>query len=214
MNIKKGRLSRGLLIVFEGIDGSGKSTHARLLHDYLTKKGFDAVVLKEPTKGKWGAKIREIAKFGREKVSLKEELEYFINDRKEDVQNNIKPCLKSKKIVIMDRYYISTMAYQGAIGGDPEEILRINEKFAPPPDAIFLLDIEPEDAMSRIIQGREGINPGFEQVDYLRKVRGVFNSLTLPNLRRIDTRMNIEVISEEIIKQVENLLNQYKKDKD
>lgn len=198
-----------MLIAFEGIDGSGKSTHARLLHDYLTKKGFDAVVLKEPTKGKWGEKIREMAKYGRGEVSLKEELDYFINDRKEDVKNNIEPCLKVKKIVIMDRYYISTMAYQGAIGGDPEEILRINEGFAPPPDIIFLLDIDPEIAISRIIQGRDTTNPRFEREDYLRGVREIFNSLTLPNLKRIDTRMNIKVISEEIISQVDDLLKRY-----
>lgn len=213
MAIRQRRLSRGILIVFEGIDGSGKSTHARLLYNYIIKRGFDAVILKEPTKGRWGDKIREIARHGRGRISPKEELDYFINDRMEDVQNNIKPALKAKKIVIMDRYYISTMAYQGATLGNPEEILRINERFAPPPDAIFLLDIEPDVAISRIMEGRKATNPGFEQEDYLRKVRQIFNGLTLPNLRRIDTRMNIEMISEEILKQVESLLDQYKKDK-
>lgn len=209
MTNRQKKLSRGLLIAFEGIDGSGKSTHAKILYDNLTGTGYDVVLLKEPTRGRWGDKIREIARHGRGKISPKEELEYFINDRMEDVQNNINPALKAKKIVMMDRYYISTIAYQGVTLGNPEEILKINERFAPLPDVILLLDIDPDVAMSRIIQGREGINPGFEQVDYLRKVRDIFNSLTLPNLRRIDTMMNIAAVSEEIKKEVDNLLSRY-----
>lgn len=209
MNIRQRRISRGLLLVFEGIDGSGKSTHARFLYDYLTEEGFDAVIIKEPTKGRWGDKIREIARYGRRGISPKEELDYFINDRIEDVLDNIKPALDAKRIVIMDRYYISTMAYQGALGSDPEEILKINERFAPSPDVIFLLDLDPDIALSRIIEGREGINPGFEQIDYLRKVRAIFNSITIPNMVRIDAGQEIEAVSEVIIKEVEKPLKQY-----
>lgn len=209
MNVRQMKLSKGILIAFEGIDGSGKSTHAKILCDDLIADGFDAVILKEPTNGMWGDKIREIAKFGRGGISPQEELDYFINDRIEDVQNNIGPGLRAKKIVIMDRYYISTMAYQGAILGNPEEIRQLNEKFAPMPDAVFLLDIEPDIAISRIIKGRGGISPGFEQEDYLRRVRDIFNSLDLPNLRWIDAKMDVGQIKGEIDRDVNSLLKRY-----
>jgi dTMP kinase len=209
LNAGQMRLSKGILIAFEGIDGSGKSTHAKILYDDLIARGFDAVFLKEPTNGMWGDKIRKIAKFGREGISPKEELDYFINDRIEDVQNNIGPSLRAKRIVIMDRYYISTMAYQGAILGNPEEIRQLNEKFAPLPDAVFLLDLEPDIAISRIIKGRDIVSPGFEQEDYLRKVRAIFNDLNFPGLRRIDAMLDVRQIKDEIYGDVDALLRKY-----
>lgn len=209
VNIRKKNVSKGILIVFEGIDGSGKSTHAKILFDDLTADGFDAVILKEPTSGKWGEKIREIAKFGRGGISPKEELDYFMNDRREDVELNITPCLNAKKIVIMDRYYISTMAYQGVVGFDPEETRKINEDFAPTPDIVFLLDIEPKVAVSRIMKERGGIYPGFEKEEYLSKVRTIFNSIHMPGLITINTNAEIDSVSDKIISEVDNVLKKY-----
>ena len=207
------KLSKSILIVFEGIDGSGKTTHSNILYNYLTQRGFDSIILKEPTKGKWGEKIKEIAKFGRRGISPKEELEYFINDRLEDVEININPCLAAKKIVIMDRYYISTMAYQGVVGFDPEEIRKMNEEFAPIPDIIFLLDIEPEIAVSRIMTERGGIYPGFEKAEYLKKVRKIFNSINLPALIKINADMEITSVSHRILSEVDDLLKRYEEKK-
>jgi len=159
-----------MLIAIEGIDGSGKTSLAKFLEKKLKKLGFDAILFKEPTKSKYGRKIMES-----DNLSPEEELELFILDRKYDVENNILPALREGKIVLMDRYYYSTMAYQGALGLDVEEIRRRNEEIAPEPDLVIFLDIDPEKAISRIT--RRGKADRFENTDYLKKVREIFLSL-------------------------------------
>ncbi|GJL79828.1 MAG: thymidylate kinase [Nitrospinaceae bacterium] len=180
------KLNRGYLIVFEGIDGTGKSTHCRLLADYLKSSGFPVLRLFEPTQGPWGMKIRKLLTEGRGDVSPEEELRWFINDRKEDVEKNIRPGLDQKKIIILDRYYYSTAAYQGALGFDPEQILRENEAFAPKPDLVFLFVASPEQCLERIQKSRSE-KTSFEKLDYLQKVQQIFDSFSDPVIRRIDT---------------------------
>src|SRR4030042_5497767 len=106
-------LKKGLLIVFEGIDGAGKSTQARLLLRKVRAIGCEAISFREPTRGKWGRAIKRMAKTAGS-LTPEEELDLFIKDRKENVRNNIKPALSGRKVVILDRYYYSTIAYQGA----------------------------------------------------------------------------------------------------
>ncbi len=125
--------SRGRLIALEGIDGSGKSTHLKLAARALREKGFEVTELKEPTGGQWGERIRWLRQGD---VTGREEVELFLKDRQEDVQHNIKPALEAGKTVLIDRYYFSTMAYQGARGIDVEEIRKLNEEFAPVPDLV------------------------------------------------------------------------------
>src|SRR5262249_2995513 len=127
------RLCRGLFIVFEGVDGAGKTTQLRLLDECLRREGYDVVCLKQPTEGTGGTKLRDLAHHGREPVSPAPELEWFIQDRREDVEQNIRPALACGQIVLLDRYYFSTIAYQGALQLDPEEIRVRNQAFAPPP---------------------------------------------------------------------------------
>ena len=122
---------RGWLIVFEGIDGTGKSTQCKEMEVYLNKIGTPVARFREPTDGIWGQKIRKILTVGRGDVTREEELSWFIEDRREDVKNNIVPALSLNKVVLLDRYYYSTAAYQGALGLAPESILRENEIFAP-----------------------------------------------------------------------------------
>ncbi|MBT3366067.1 MAG: dTMP kinase, partial [Nitrospina sp.] len=105
--------ARGVLIVFEGIDGTGKSTQCNLLAKSLSEKKVPNIALAEPTRGTWGMKIRRLLSEGRGDISPEEELSWFVNDRKEDIEINIMPALKENKVVIMDRYYFSTAAYQG-----------------------------------------------------------------------------------------------------
>ena len=167
-------MSQGLFIVIEGIDGTGKSTQSKRLAEWFRSRGRAVVLSREPTDGPWGKKLRESATTGR--LSAEEELECFLNDRGEHVEMSIKPALAEGKVVILDRYYFSTMAYQGARGFDPAEIRRRNEAFAPQPDLLLILDLSVESAHSRIGARGDTANE-FEQRDTLSRCREIFLSL-------------------------------------
>ena len=197
-------MNRGLLIVFEGIDGSGKSTQCRMLADLLNKKGITNISFAEPTRGKWGMKIRQLLAKGRNGISADEELEWFMNDRREDVKQNIEPALRAGKVVLMDRYYFSTAAYQGALGFDPQEIKAENEKFAPVPDRVLVFHNSPEKSLERIESSREG-KSAFEKHDYLIEVQKVFKSFTGSNIRFISSDPSLEKVHEQVLCEVQDL---------
>ena len=197
-------MNRGLLIVFEGIDGSGKSTQCRMLADLLNKKGIANISFAEPTRGKWGMKIRQLLAKGRNDISADEELEWFMNDRREDVEQNIEPALRAGKVVLMDRYYFSTAAYQGALGFDPQEIKADNEKFAPVPDRVLVFHNSPEKSLERIESSREG-KSAFEKRDYLIEVQKVFRSFTGSNIRFISSDPSVEKVHEQVLREVQDL---------
>ena len=197
-------MNRGLLIVFEGIDGSGKSTQCRMLADLLNKKGIANISFAEPTRGKWGMKIRQLLVKGRNGISADEELEWFMNDRREDVEQNIEPALRAGKVVLMDRYYFSTAAYQGALGFDPQEIKAENEKFAPVPDRVLVFHNSPEKSLERIESSREG-KSAFEKRDYLIEVQKVFKSFTGSNIRFISSDPSLEKVHEQVLCEVQDL---------
>ena len=199
------KLNRGFLIVFEGIDGTGKSTHCKLLGQYLAEKGIDALRLFEPTKGEWGMKIRKILADGRRGVSPEEELQLFINDRKDDVENNIKPALDQNKVVLLDRYYFSTAAYQGALGLDPEKICRKNKIFAPVPDLALIFFSSPEECLKRIEKRRRAFS-SFEQLEYLKKVQAIFDTFTGSGIKRIDSSQPKMAVHDHVVHEVKALL--------
>lgn len=167
-------LKKGILIVFEGIDGSGKTTQAKLLLRKLRSQSLDVLYFREPSKSKWGRQIKKKA-LSPDSISPEQELELFQKDRTENVKNNLRPALKKRKIVILDRYYFSTIAYQGSKGIDPQRIRRMNEEFAPMPDLVFILDIDPREGLKRI-QDRKKKDRLFEREEYLVKVRKIFRS--------------------------------------
>jgi len=199
MKIKK-ELRKGVFIVFEGIDGLGKTTQIRLLAQNYQKQGFQVVQTKEPTTGVWGRQIRDIEKHGRAKISLEEELTLFMKDRQEHVSQVIMPALKQKKIILSDRYYYSTIAYQGALGMDQAHIRQINEERFPKPDLVILLDASPSVGISRIESGRkEKTNEGYEQEDYLHQVRKIFKALSAdPIIHEVDAASTKEAILRKI----------------
>jgi len=170
------------LIVLEGIDGTGKSTQVRLLAEWLRAQGHEVVTSYEPTNGPWGRKLRESAATGRLEPAV--ELEYFLNDRREHVEQLIAPALAEGKFVILDRYYFSTMAYQGLRGFDPVEIRSQNEAFAPAPDLLFILDLEVDAALARIGARGDSANE-FEKRDALARCREVFLSLRDEDFARV-----------------------------
>ncbi|HEY0882594.1 MAG TPA: dTMP kinase [Archangium sp.] len=180
-----------MFIAFEGIDGSGKSTQAKKFVEWARAQGREVVSSREPTDGPWGKKIRE-ARFTA-RLSPQDELEAFINDRKEHVETLIKPALARGAIVVVDRYYYSTVAYQGARGLDPQALLARNRAFAPVPDCVVLVDLDPKLALERIQSRGEGTDL-FENLAALTKVRQIFLSLVDSHVAVIDGARDPEVV--------------------
>ncbi|MFZ2054819.1 MAG: dTMP kinase [Candidatus Aminicenantales bacterium] len=200
------RLRKGVLIVFEGIDGSGKSTQARRLLRRLRALGYEAVSYREPTRGKWGRMIKRMA---REAGSLtpEEELDLFVKDRKENVRKNLGPALAGKKVVILDRYYFSTIAYQGAKGIPPARIRRLNERFAVKPDLVFILDIEAGRGLDRI-HHRKRRDLLFERERYLGRVRRIFRGFRGRMFVHLDAGLPKDELGEMIASRVLQLLKE------
>jgi dTMP kinase len=191
----------GLFIVLEGIDGTGKSTQARRLGEWFVSQGREVVLSREPTNGPWGKKLRESASTGR--LAPQDELQYFLNDRRQHVEEKIAPALAAGKVVILDRYYFSTMAYQGARGFDPVEIRRMNEEFAPVPDLLLILDLDVDTAHDRIGHRGDSTNE-FEKHESLTRCREIFLALKdEPFVRVIDSNAPLDEVSERIRKAVE-----------
>lgn len=192
-----------LFIVIEGIDGTGKSTQAKRLAEWFRARGRDVVLSREPTDGPWGAKVRESAATGR--LAPEEELEYFLNDRRQHVEELIKPALAAGKVVILDRYYFSTMAYQGARGFDPAAIRERNEAFAPQPDLLLILDLEVDQALTRIGVRGDTANE-FEKRENLEYCRNVFLSLADESFTRmIPTGGSLDEVTTRIISEMNSL---------
>lgn len=196
---------RGLLIAFEGIDGTGKSSQIQLLAATLKQLGYQVVLTREPTDGGYGRKIRSLFS-SRARFTPDEELELFMADRREHVREVIDPALRYGRIVLTDRYYLSTAAYQGAAGRDPEEIMAANETFAPVPDLVVLLTLTPDQAIQRIrILRGEALND-FEQEDTLIRVAAIFAGLDRDYITRIDAAASLVVVRDRVEARVRRLL--------
>lgn len=195
---------RGLLIVFEGIDGSGKTTQARRLLRRLRRRGRLAVFFREPTRGRWGREIRRLARRA-DSATPRQELELFVRDRRENVAKNLGPALAAGKVVVLDRYYFSTIAYQGAKGLDPGRIRRLNESFAIPPDLVVVLDVDASAGLARIA-GRKTRDELFEREDYLVRVARLFRGFAGPAIAHIDGRGDPRAVARAVWAEVEPLL--------
>jgi len=203
------KLKKGLLIVLEGIDGSGKSTQARGLVRALRRAGLEALSFREPTRGRWGREIRVKARRP-DSLTPQEELDLFLKDRRENVRRNLLPALGRRRAVVLDRYYFSTIAYQGAKGLSRERLRRLNESFAPRPDLVFILDIDPGRGLGRI-KGRPVKEPLFERKEYLARVRRIFRSFRGPGIILLDGGRDKRELAEDIRRRVMRLVNRHRK---
>lgn len=195
---------RGKLIVFEGTDGTGKTTQRDLLGRYLQNKGYPVIITKEPTDGPYGQKIRDLYQH-RDRYSREEELELFLADRRQHVTEVLQPALLDGKIILCDRYYFSTAAYQGALGLDPEAILALND-FAPEPDLVLLFQASLDIGIQRITSGRGEALNNFEQRQFLEKVAAIFATIKRPYIVNIDASGAIEDIHLSVVGYMLNLL--------
>ena len=201
MTIERGD---GLLVVIEGIDGGGKTTLQNGLAESLRKQGHTVVETKEPTEGPIGKKIRALAATDRSQITAKEEFDLFHEDRKTHVQEVVLPALERKEIVIQDRSYFSTVAYQGERGLDREELYEESKKVAPEPDVLLVVDLPAELALERIRTQRSQGTDDFEKLDALARIRRVFSGLS--EAHHLDGTLNpeelrvraLEIINEEL----------------
>lgn len=193
-----------MLIAFEGIDGTGKSTQVQLLSRFLEEQGFPVITTYEPTDSEYGRRIRKLYQ-DRSSCTPEEELNLFIKDRRLHVHELIKPELAANKIILTDRYYYSTAAYQGAAGIDPSEIFARNS-FAPRPDLVLLLTIDPEVSITRIQKGRREALNDFERLDQLRKVADHFAAFPDPCIARINAAKSAEQVHKDICRTVQERL--------
>ena len=189
----------GKLLVFEGIDGTGKSSQIEALASFLREKGQKVITSFEPTKGPIGQKLRASMLEGR--LSAEEEIELFLEDRRDHVRSLIEPHLEKNSWVLLDRYYFSMMAYQGARGHDPQIIRQQNEAFAPRPDLVFWLDLPVPTALSRI--GKRGQANEFEKQESLEACREIFASIQEPWFLSIEAQPSPEAVHQNIVKRLQ-----------
>jgi len=193
-----------VLIDLEGIDGCGKSTQSKFLMEKFEENNEKSIILKEPTSGKYGKKLWEMLS-GKREATTEQILDLFVMDRKEHVDDKINPALKEGKIVLMDRYYYSTMAYQAAAGIDVNRIRKDNE-FAPKPNIVLIFDLPADLAMKRV-KGHS-VADVFEKEEHLEKVREAYLNLRDdPLVRIIDSTRTPEEIFEEVWKLVSEVRN-------
>jgi dTMP kinase len=201
-------MAKGLFIVFEGIDGSGKTTQSKLLFDFLLKKRKKVIWTKEPTKGNIGSLLTN--KYLKDTDLPFVDALLFAADREEHLKTEVIPALNQGKIVISDRYYHSTLAYQQAQGLELKWLLQLNKNFIKP-DLTVIIDVEPEIAMVRIkLDKKRKIEERkkFEKLEFLKKVRK--NFLDLPKILK-DEKIVVIDGNEEKEKVFKNVLKEIKK---
>jgi dTMP kinase len=186
---------RGFLLALEGVDGSGKSTQAQLLAVSLLQQGRGVVLTQEPGTGPVGQKLRGYLQGAHRHLSPQEELDLFLADRREHVEQVITPALAEGQIVITDRYYYSSVAYQGALGLDPAWILAANEAFAPRPDLVFLLVLPVAQALARLQRPRQVS----EMPPYLERVAAIYNTLQGPHIQRLDATASPQALHSDLL---------------
>lgn len=203
-------MTRGKLIVLEGIDGSGKTTLARGIAARLQAlHGHRVVITKEPTDGPLGQQIRAIASRGRDTVTKEEELALFHDDREQHVRTLVRPSLESGAWVVQDRSFYSTVAYQGERGFDRATLLEQERAIADEPDLLLIVDVPAETAVERIRTARAAAADDFERLETLQRIRRVFLDLPrgLPHARVLDGTSPKEALLERAMDMISERLS-------
>ena len=205
--------SAGRFITFEGIDGSGKSTQARLLAEALRGRGRDVVLTREPGGSPGAEEIRRLVLEGDpDRWSAETEILLFTAARRDHLERTINPALAAGQVVVCDRFADSTRMYQGLSRGDLRALvdqlhhLMIGRE----PDLTILIDMDPELGLSRA-KGRKGHEERFEDfgIDLQRRMRAGFLALAqeFPDrFRVIDGARPLESVAADVLATVEHEL--------
>ena len=205
---------QGLLITFEGGEGTGKSTQSKLLYDYLKSKTTDVILTREPGGCAESENIRNLLVKGNiNKWDPITESLLHNAARREHIKNIIKPALLKNKIVICDRYIDSTMAYQGIGQGVNSNFLNILSKEITEnivANITFIFDIDSDISLKRAKKRDKNTNNRYENFDlsFHKNIRNYFKSLINTNKRYIliDASNSIEEIHLKILKSINNLI--------
>ncbi|MEE2678590.1 MAG: dTMP kinase [Myxococcota bacterium] len=192
------------LLAFEGLDGCGKTTQVKRLAARLAAGGHDVLSTREPTDGPWGRRIRERTLAG-ERAAPAEELRWFLEDRREHVEREILPALEAGRTVLTDRYTLSTVAYQGALGLDWRALLAESEAAFPRPDLVLFLDVAPAAGLARV-RARGGPREAFERLENLERVAEIFRAISADYVVRIPAEGSPDAVEAEIVACVEERL--------
>lgn len=194
-----------MLIAFEGIDGSGKTTQAKKLYKYLKLKGEKVSLYREPGSTELGEKIRNLILCH----CMDERTELFLFEAARSCLMNerIIPDLREGKKVILDRFILSTLAYQGFGRGLDLEKIKVMNEFATrgiSPDIVILIDVPVEIALERL-----GERSRFEDPDFLKRVRAGFLKLAkeFENVFVIDGTRGEEEVFKEILQALSSVLS-------
>lgn len=196
----------GAFIVFEGIDGSGKSTLCKRVAETLGARGIPAVVTAEPTHGGIGAIIRSGAAGP---ISQETEALLFVADRNDHTER-IMESVSEGVVVLCDRYFASTVAYQSSgldgVAVDAEWLITINSRFFDRPDLVILLDIDPEAGLGRVDSRGEEVSK-FEDLEFLRRVRSSYLDLAERfGFRVVDASRTPDEVYEEVVSIIRGVL--------
>jgi len=192
-----------MFIVFEGIDGCGKSTQLWKLAKYISElnKYNHVLVTREPYKSR---EIREILKLDEKPEEKAEKLaELFVKDRKEHIEKIITPALKENIFVLCDRYKYSTIAYQASQGIDIKKLIEMHKEM-PAPDLVFIFDLSVEVAMERMKKDsmRKNEQKFEKDINFLEKVRKNYLEIKKifpnENIFIINAEKNIDEIFENL----------------
>ena len=193
-----------MFITFEGIEGCGKSTQAKKLADFLRKQNYKVLLTREPGGPKISEQIRDILLNPENEEMLPEtELLLYLSSRCQHTGEWIIPALKQNEIVISDRYYDSSLAYQGAARNiDLKKILEINTfaTFSLKPDITFLIDLPVEKGLDRLVKNKID-RMEKESIEFHKRVRNHFLDIAKNDTKRlkiIDGKKNIEEIHNKI----------------
>ena len=197
---------KGLFITFEGIEGCGKSTQAKLLRKYLKKNSWSVFLTREPGGPKISEEIRDIL-LNKENIEMLPETEVllYMASRSQHTGEWIIPALQKGKMVISDRYYDSTLAYQGAARRIDIKLIDTITKFATfglKPDITFLVDLPAEIGLSRISK-QDADRLEMESIEFHKKVRVGFIEIAKREKERyiiVDGTKSVEEIHNEIMK--------------
>ena len=203
-------MKKGLFITLEGADGCGKTTQLNLLKEYLTNRGYEIVVTREPGGKGLGEKLREILLNYDGEVSDRCEAFLYLADRAQNIDTIIKPAINSGKIVLCDRHTDSSVAYQGY--GREQNIDNINmlNELAVNgvhPDLTIVFDIDTETSMARV--GAEKDRLESAGIEFHKRVRYGYLEIAKKNPQRIkvvDASQTIEDVQRDVIKIVEGVL--------